>query len=50
MSTLSVEAVAQHHHPCRIVHTGLDSSAAVYPADLLTHDSKHTRMMRLGVS
>lgn len=30
-----VEAVAHHHHPTRIPHTELDSSSAVYLADLL---------------
>ena len=37
MPNLAVEAIAHHHHPTRISHTGLDSSAAVYVADLLAH-------------
>ena len=32
-----VEAVAHHHHPTRIPHSGFDSSTAVYVADLLAH-------------
>ncbi len=34
----AIEAIAHHHHPRRIVHKGLDCSAAVYLANLLaTH-------------
>jgi HD-like signal output (HDOD) protein/CheY-like chemotaxis protein len=32
---LAVEAIAHHHHPTRISHTGWDSTLAVYVADLL---------------
>jgi HD-like signal output (HDOD) protein/CheY-like chemotaxis protein len=32
---LAVEAMAHHHHPTRIPHSGFDSSTAVYVADLL---------------
>lgn len=32
-----VDAVAHHHHPTRIGHAGLDSSIALYIADLLAH-------------
>jgi HD-like signal output (HDOD) protein len=35
---LAVEAIAHHHRPTRIPHTGFDSSAAVYVADLLAHE------------
>jgi HD-like signal output (HDOD) protein len=33
-----VEAIAHHHHPTRISHSGLDSSAALYVANLLAHE------------
>jgi HD-like signal output (HDOD) protein len=36
--TLAVEAIAHHHRPTRIPHTGFDSSTAVYLADLLAHE------------
>ena len=32
---LAVEAIAHHHRPSRIPHSGFDSSVAVYVADLL---------------
>ena len=35
---LAVEAIAHHHHPTRIPHTGFDSSTALYVADLLAHE------------
>jgi hypothetical protein len=35
---LAVEAIAHHHHPTRVSHDGLDSSVAVYVADLLAHE------------
>lgn len=35
---VAVEAIAHHHHPTRIPHSGLDSSIAVYVADLLAHE------------
>jgi HD-like signal output (HDOD) protein len=35
---LAVEAIAHHHHPTRIPHSGLDSIVAVYVADLLAHE------------
>jgi HD-like signal output (HDOD) protein/CheY-like chemotaxis protein len=35
---LAVEAIAHHHHPTRIPHSGFDSSIAVYVADLLAHE------------
>jgi HD-like signal output (HDOD) protein/ActR/RegA family two-component response regulator len=35
---LAVEAIAHHHHPTRIPHSGLDSTGAVYVADLLAHE------------
>ncbi len=35
---LAVEAIAHHHRPTRISHSGLDSSTAVYVADLLVNE------------
>jgi HD-like signal output (HDOD) protein/CheY-like chemotaxis protein len=35
---LAVEAIAHHHHPTRIPHSGFDSSIAVYVANLLAHE------------
>src|SRR5271166_1198081 len=35
--TLAVEAIAHHHHPTRIPHSGFDSAAALYVADVLDH-------------
>jgi HD-like signal output (HDOD) protein len=35
---LAVEAIAHHHHPTRISHSGMDSTVAVYIADLLAHE------------
>ncbi|MBI3474859.1 MAG: HDOD domain-containing protein [Acidobacteria bacterium] len=35
---LAVEAIAHHHRPTRIPHSGLDASAALYVADLLAHE------------
>lgn len=35
---LAVEAVAFHHHPWKVPHTGLDPCLAVYLADLLAHE------------
>jgi HD-like signal output (HDOD) protein/ActR/RegA family two-component response regulator len=34
---LAVEAIAHHHHPTRIPHTGFDCTVAVYVANLLAH-------------
>ncbi|MGB2835131.1 MAG: response regulator [Candidatus Sulfotelmatobacter sp.] len=34
---LAVEAIAHHHQPIRIPHSGFDGTAAVYVADLLAH-------------
>jgi HD-like signal output (HDOD) protein/ActR/RegA family two-component response regulator len=36
--SLAVEAIAHHHHPTRIPHTGIDCTVAVYVADLLSHE------------
>ncbi len=36
--SLTVEAVAHHHKPTRIPHSGFDSTVAVYVADLLAHE------------
>jgi HD-like signal output (HDOD) protein/ActR/RegA family two-component response regulator len=33
-----IEAIAHHHHPARISHRGLDTSAALYLADLLASE------------
>jgi HD-like signal output (HDOD) protein len=38
INSLAVEAIAHHHHPTRIPHSGLDSSAALYVASLLAHE------------
>ncbi|MGA3160280.1 MAG: HDOD domain-containing protein [Terracidiphilus sp.] len=35
---LAVEAIANHHHPARVPHSGLDCTVAVYLADLLAHE------------
>jgi HD-like signal output (HDOD) protein len=35
--TLAVEAIAHHHHPTRIPHSGFDSSVALYVANVLAH-------------
>jgi HD-like signal output (HDOD) protein len=35
---ITVEAIAHHHHPTRISHTGFDSAVAVYIADLLAYE------------
>ncbi len=35
---LAVEAIAHHHRPTRISHSGFDSTVAVYVADLLAHE------------
>jgi HD-like signal output (HDOD) protein len=35
---LAVEAIAHHHRPTRIPHSGLDSSIIVYVADLLENE------------
>ena len=38
LPNLAVEAIAHHHHPTRIPHSGFDSSVAVYVADLLARE------------
>jgi hypothetical protein len=35
---LAVEAIAHHHHPTRIPHSGIDPTVAVYVVDLLDHE------------
>jgi len=35
---LAVEAIAHHHRPTRISHSGFDSSVALYVADILDHE------------
>lgn len=35
---LAVEAIAHHHHPGRITHSGFDSSVALYVAGLLAYE------------
>jgi HD-like signal output (HDOD) protein/CheY-like chemotaxis protein len=35
--SIAIEAIAHHHHPTRIRHTGLDCSLAVYLSDLIAH-------------
>jgi HD-like signal output (HDOD) protein/CheY-like chemotaxis protein len=34
-----VDAVAHHHHPTRVAHSGFDLVTAIYVADLLAHES-----------
>jgi HD-like signal output (HDOD) protein len=36
--SLTVEAIAHHHHPTRIPNTAFDCTAVVYVADLLAHE------------
>ena len=38
INNLAVEAIAHLHHPTRIPHSGLDSSAALFVANLLAHE------------
>jgi HD-like signal output (HDOD) protein/CheY-like chemotaxis protein len=38
ISSHAIEAIAHHHQPTRIPHSGFDSSIAVYVADLLAHN------------
>ncbi|MDQ2842460.1 MAG: response regulator [Acidobacteriota bacterium] len=38
INSVAVEAVANHHHPSRIAHKGLDCSLAVYLSNLIAHD------------
>jgi HD-like signal output (HDOD) protein len=38
LSCLAVDAIAHHHHPTRILHSGFDCTAAVYLADLLDEE------------
>lgn len=38
LPNLAVEAIAHHHHPTRIPHSGFDSTVAVYVADLLADE------------
>jgi HD-like signal output (HDOD) protein/CheY-like chemotaxis protein len=38
INSTAVEAIAHHHHPTRIQHTGLDCSGALYLANLLAHE------------
>jgi len=40
LDALVVEAVAHHHRPTRIPHSGFDCSSAVYLADLLAHEAE----------
>ncbi len=38
IDSIAVEAIAHHHHPSRISHTGMDCSLAVYLSNLLAHE------------
>ncbi|MFY9854806.1 MAG: response regulator [Terracidiphilus sp.] len=38
INSLAVEAIAHHHRPTRIPHSGIDISAALYIANLLAHE------------
>lgn len=40
LPNLAVEAIAHHHRPTRIPHTGLDCAVAVYLADLLDEEAE----------
>ena len=40
LPNLAVEAIAHHHHPTRVAHSGLDCAVAVYVADLLADELK----------
>jgi HD-like signal output (HDOD) protein len=40
LPNLAVEAIAHHHHPNRIPHSGFDSSVALYVAGLLAYELK----------
>jgi HD-like signal output (HDOD) protein/CheY-like chemotaxis protein len=37
INSIAVEAIAHHHHPSRISHTGMDCSLAVYLSNFLAH-------------
>lgn len=43
---LVVDAIAHHHRPTRIPHSGFDSTVAVYVADLLAHQDSTGRELR----
>jgi HD-like signal output (HDOD) protein/CheY-like chemotaxis protein len=38
INDMVVQAIAHHHHPTRIPHTGLDCSGALFLANLLAHE------------
>ena len=38
INSVVVEAIAHHHRPTRVLHHGLDTSASVYLATLLSHE------------
>jgi HD-like signal output (HDOD) protein len=38
LPNLAVEAIAHHHHPTRIPHSGFDNSVALYVAGLLAYE------------
>ena len=38
INSMAVEAIAHHHHPTRIPHSGIDISVALYVANLLEHE------------
>jgi HD-like signal output (HDOD) protein/ActR/RegA family two-component response regulator len=52
LPNVAVEAIAHHHRPTRIPHTGFDSSVAVYVADLLADEleTHHKRQEGDGLS
>jgi putative nucleotidyltransferase with HDIG domain len=49
LPNLTVEAIAQHHHPTRIPHFGFDCVAAVYVADLLAHEMDEHPEVSVGL-
>jgi putative nucleotidyltransferase with HDIG domain len=46
---LAVEAIAHHHHPTRVGHSELDSTVAVYVADLLAHELETSPQGSIGL-
>jgi len=51
LPNIAVEAIAHHHHPTRIPHSGLDCTVAVYLANLLAHGAKaHSQASKLEES
>jgi HD-like signal output (HDOD) protein/CheY-like chemotaxis protein len=49
LPNLAVEAIANHHHPERAPHSGLDCTAAVYIANLLAHELEAHPLGSIGL-